>query len=125
MDKEKKCNHENCNCEKEELATIVTFTDDDGKEIDFQYIHSIEKDGKKYGAFEPLEELPEEEAGIVILEITKEDEESFEYAAVEDEALLDELFEQLCADFDAMEECDCDHEDCHCGDGDCHCHDNK
>ena len=73
MDKEKKCNHENCNCEKEELATIVTFTDDDGKEIDFQYIHSIEKDGKKYGAFEPLEELPEEEAGIVILEITKED----------------------------------------------------
>jgi uncharacterized protein YrzB (UPF0473 family) len=61
MDKEKKCNHENCNCEKEELATIVTFTDDDGKEIDFQYIHSIEKDGKKYGAFEPLEELPEEE----------------------------------------------------------------
>ena len=71
------------------------------------------------------EELPEEEAGIVILEITKEDEESFEYAAVEDEALLDELFEQLCADFDAMEECDCDHEDCHCGDGDCHCHDKK
>ena len=122
MDKEKNC----CNTEEtlEQTECIVTFTADDGTNIDCRYIHAFERDGKKYGAFEPIDD---EEAGVIILEIKNEDGDAFEYEAVEDEELLDALFDQLCDEYEALcgeDGCDGDC-DCGCEGGPCHCHDEK
>ena len=69
----------------EEEAAILTLTDENGNDIDFEYLDVIEYEGKEYMFLMPIEE---ESAEIVILEIQPVDEETENYLAVEDESIL-------------------------------------
>ena len=73
----------------EEESAVLTLTDENGEDIDFEYLDCIEYQGKEY-----LVLLPEEEdaAELVILEVEPVDEEVENYLAVEDEAVLEAVY---------------------------------
>ena len=74
---------------QEEEASLITLTDDNGVETTFEYLDCIEYQGKEYLVMIPAEEDANE---IVILEIEPVDEENENYLAVEDEAVLDAVY---------------------------------
>ena len=81
---------ENENLIPEEEVSILTLTDENGADIDFEYLDCIEYEGKEYLVLMPMDE---EEGEVVILEVEPVDEENENYLAIEDEALLNTIFE--------------------------------
>ena len=75
--------------QEEEQSNILTLTDENGVDTDFEYLDCIEYEGTEYLVLMPVEG---EEAEIVILEIQPVDEENENYLAVEDEAVLDAVY---------------------------------
>ena len=73
----------------DEEDSILTLTDENGEEMQFEYMDCIEYQGTEYLILMPLDE---ESAEIVILEIQPVDEENENYVAVEDEAILDAVY---------------------------------
>ena len=73
----------------EEEESILTLTDENGVDMQFEYLDCIEYQGIEYLILMPLSE---ESAEIVILEIQPVDEENENYVAVEDEAILDTVY---------------------------------
>ena len=73
----------------EEESAVLTLTDENGVDIDFEYLDCIEYRGKEYLVLLPAEEGAME---IVILEVQPVDEENENYIAVEDEAVLDAVY---------------------------------
>ncbi len=73
----------------EEEESILTLTDENGDEIQFEYLDCIQYEGKEYLILMPVDEESNE---IVILEIQPVDEENENYVAVEDEAVLDAVY---------------------------------
>ena len=80
---------ENKDLLQEEEASIITFVDEDGEEVTFEYLDCIEYEGKEYLALLPTDEGSNE---VVILEIEPVDEENENYLAVDDEAVLDAVY---------------------------------
>ena len=80
---------ENKDLLQEEEASIITFVDENGEDVTFEYLDCIEYEGKEYLALLPVEEDNNE---VVILEIEPVDEENENYLAVEDEAILDDVY---------------------------------
>ena len=76
----------------EELNNIITLNDENGEEVQFEFLDLIEYNNEEYVILLPLEET--EEAGeVVILKVENtesEDEES--YVGVEDEEELNAVF---------------------------------
>ena len=72
-----------------EEDSIVTFVDEDGEELTFEFLDSIEYEGKEYLALLPAEEDNNE---IVILEVEPIDEENENYLTVDDEATLEAVY---------------------------------
>ncbi len=88
-----------CGCEEE----VVELTTDDGKKLKFFVVGTIEYKGKNYSAFEPAEEIDGlEEDDLVIFELAGDGEEA-ELLPIEDEALLDEVFQEFCRAIDEEE----------------------
>ena len=82
-----------CGCEDE----IVELTTDDGKKLKFYVVGTIEYKGKNYSAFEPAEKIDGiEDDDLVIFELAGDDEETADLLPIEDEQLLDEVFEEFC-----------------------------
>ena len=75
---------------EEEESSILTLTDENGVDTDFEYLDCIEYKGKEYLVLMPVESV---ETEIVILEIEPVDEENENYLAVEDEKLLNAVYE--------------------------------
>ena len=73
----------------EEEASILTLTDENGEDMEFEYLDCIEYQGKEYLVLMPVDDESNE---IVILEIQPVDEENENYVAVEDEAVLDAVY---------------------------------
>ena len=73
----------------EEEDSILTLTDENGVDAQFEYMDCIEYQGTEYLILMPLEG---EEAEIVILAIEPVDEENENYLAVEDEAVLEAVY---------------------------------
>ncbi len=73
----------------EEEVSIITLTDENGNDTQFEYLDVIEYEGKEYLILMPADEGSAE---IVILEIEPVDEETENYLAVEDEAVLDAVY---------------------------------
>ena len=71
----------------EEEVSILTVTDENGQDVDFEYLDCIEYQGTEY-----LVLMPAGEDEIVIMEIEPVDEENENYLAVEDEAVLDAVY---------------------------------
>ena len=75
--------------EDEELDNILTLTDENGEEADFEYLDTIEYEGKEYIVLIPMEDDANE---ILILEVQPVDEDLENYVAVTDEAILDAVY---------------------------------
>jgi len=75
---------------EEEEEGVLLLTDENGDEIAFEYLDCIEYEGKEYLVLMPMDE---EEGEVVILEVEPVDEENENYLAIEDEALLNTIFE--------------------------------
>lgn len=88
---------EDCTCDCCDEEDIVELTTDDGKKLKFYFVGTIEYKGKNYSAFEPAEQIDGiEDDDLVIFELAGDDEETADLLPVEDEALLDEVFEEFC-----------------------------
>ena len=75
---------------EEEESSILTLTDEIGVDNDFEYLDCIEYKGKEYLVLMPVDTV---ETEIVILEVEPVDEENENYLAVEDEKLLNAVYE--------------------------------
>ena len=74
---------------QEEESSIISLTDENGNEVEFEYLDCIEYEGKEYLVLIPNEENAEE---IVILEVQPVDEETENYVSVENEEILNTVF---------------------------------
>lgn len=78
----------------EELDNIIILNDEDGNEVQFEFLDLIELDGEEYVVLLPVEES-DEPGEVVILQIEDSDDDSEEesYVSVEDEEILNKVFE--------------------------------
>ena len=94
------CDHEHdhdCDCDCGCEEDIVELTTEDGKKLKFYFVGTIEYKGKNYSAFEPAEQIDGiEDDDLIIFELSGDDEETADLLPVEDDALLDEVFEEFC-----------------------------
>ena len=84
------------NYEGEELDNVVILNDEEGNEVKFEFLDLIELDDEEYVVLLPITEEGEEDEGeVVILKIEDKDEEADEesYVSVEDEDILNRVFE--------------------------------
>ncbi len=80
--------------EGEELDNILVLNDEEGNEVEFEFLDLIDYEGEEYVVLLPVEEESEEPGEVVILKLEdteSEDEES--YVSVEDENVLNKVFE--------------------------------
>ena len=74
---------------EEEEVNILTLTDENGQDVDFEYLDCIEYQDKEYLVLMPVEEDAEE---IFILEVEPVDEENENYLSVSDEEVLNAVY---------------------------------
>ena len=84
--------------ENEELDdNIVVLNDEEGNEVQFEFLDLVELDDEEYVVLLPVTEEGEEEEGeVVILKLEDNDDEDSEeesYISVEDETVLNKVFE--------------------------------
>lgn len=75
---------------EEEQTNVLTLTDENGVDVDFEYLDCIEYEGKEYLVLMPAEEMATE---IVILEVEPIDEENENYLSVSDENVLNAVYD--------------------------------
>ena len=76
--------------EMDNEGTLITLEDEEGNEVDFEFLDVVEYEGEEYIV---LIENDAEADEVVILKINAIDDETEEYNSIEDEALLETLFE--------------------------------
>lgn len=85
------------NEEMEENENYITLTDDDGNEVSFEVIGEVEYQERYFAVMIPFDE---EDDGVVILEIMpSDDEEMGEFLSIEDEELLQAVFEKFKSEY--------------------------
>ena len=112
--------------ELEELDDIVELTDESGKVMKFFHVGGTQFDEKWYSFFMPAEEidgLGDEE--VVVFEASEDEDGKPALLPVEDNALLEAVFEQFCREMEedasALEAEELEHGHCCCGEDDCDC----
>ncbi len=76
--------------EMEDEAPLITLEDEEGNEMEFEFLDIVEYEGEEYIV---LIENNEDADEVVILKINPVDDETEEYLSIEDEELLDKLFD--------------------------------
>jgi uncharacterized protein YrzB (UPF0473 family) len=81
-------------------STFITLTDEDGNEIELEYLDTVEYNGAVYMSFFPT--IPEEEAetaednddyGMIILKVVSDNDEEEELVTIEDEKELNAVYD--------------------------------
>ena len=75
---------------EEEESSILSLTDENGVETEFEYLDCIEYQGKEYLVLMPADEAATE---IIILEVEPVDEETENYLSVQDDAILNAVYD--------------------------------
>lgn len=78
---------------------LVVLTDEEGNEVEFELVDYLEYGGCEYVVLLPVEDTDGE---VVILQVVPVDDEMEEYIAVDDEGVLQsvfEVFKERCKDF--------------------------
>ena len=75
--------------EMENEGTLITLEDEEGNEVEFEFLDVVEYEGEEYIV---LIENDEDADEVVILKINAIDDETEEYASIDDEELLEKLF---------------------------------
>lgn len=82
---------------EDELSNVVVLNDEEGNEVQFEFLDLVELDSEQYAILLPVEEAEDEDAEgeVVILKVEDSDEESEEetYVSVDDEEVLNKVFE--------------------------------
>ena len=77
----------------EENENYITLTDDDGNDISFEVLDTIEYKERLFAVLLPFEDEDDE---VVILEVSPGESPEFDdFITVDDEALLNEVFEEF------------------------------
>ena len=76
--------------QEEEQVNILTLTDENGEDVDFEYLDSVEYEGTEYLVLMPAEEAATE---IVILAVEPVDDEMENYLSVNDENILNAVYD--------------------------------
>ena len=82
--------------ENEELDNIVILNDEEGNEVQFEFLDLVELDNEEYVVLLPVTSEGEEDEGEVVilkLEDTEDDSDEESYVGVEDEEILNKVFE--------------------------------
>lgn len=74
---------------EEDEVSILTLTDENGNDVDFEYMDCIDYEGKEYLVLMPADE---ESTEVVILEVEPVDEETENYLSVGDENVLNAVY---------------------------------
>lgn len=86
---------------------ILTFTDDDGNNIDLELVDSFEMDGMRFAALAEPETDEDKESLVYIMQIISESEHEDILVQIEDEGVLNkafDLFMERCEeDFDFVD----------------------
>ena len=80
----------------EELDNIIILNDEDGNEVQFEFLDLVELDSEEYVVLLPVVEDNEEDPGeVVILKVedSEENEDEETYVSVDDEAILNQVFQ--------------------------------
>ena len=80
------------NMEQDEIVELI---DEDGKEVQFEHLMTLEHQGKTYVCLAPVE--PDEEIGddeLVILRIDTDEDGNDCYVTIDDDEELDDVFEK-------------------------------
>ena len=86
----------------EEQNTLVTLIDEEGKEVEFDLVATFDYEKKRYAALLPMDDVEgvgEDE--VVLLEIVKTPDGEI-YRPIENEVLLDEVFNEFLEILDEM-----------------------
>ena len=78
--------------EMENEGALITLTDDEGNEVEFEFLDVIEYDNDEYIV---LIENNEDADEVVILKINALDEETEEYVSIDDEDILETVFDMF------------------------------
>ena len=124
---------ENENCEVFDEEDIITLQDEQGNSIKFAEVACVEYEDNYYVLLSPVEEVEgigEDE--VIVCKLEEGDDDSQLIVPLEDEELMQKVFDEYlrtvdecdcdecdCEDCDG--ECDCDHDDCDHDGCDCHC----
>ena len=84
--------NENILEEMENEGALITLTDDEGNEVEFEFLDVIEYDNDEYIV---LIENDEDADEVVILKINALDEEAEEYVSIDDEEILQTVFDMF------------------------------
>lgn len=76
--------------------TEITLVGEDGEEMLFEHVLTFIYENERYMALIPAEQSNEEEAELVFMHIEPDKLNGDKYAVVENEVLLDELFDVFC-----------------------------
>ena len=78
----------------EELNNIIILSDENGEDVQFEFLDLIEYDSEEYVVLLPVVEEGEEDDGeVVILKVEDIDTEDESYVSVDDEEVLNSVFE--------------------------------
>ncbi len=87
-----------CGCEDPE---IVELTDENGKAMKFYHLGTIEFKNAYYAAFQAAEEIDGvDDDELIIFEVADGEGEDSDLLPIEDQDLLDEVYEEFCRVFD-------------------------
>ncbi len=76
-----------------EQENIVELVDDEGNAVEFEHIMTVEHEGREFVLLVPVTEMEDvEEDEMIVLQISTDDEGNDVYVGVEDEALLEAVF---------------------------------
>lgn len=105
-----------CGCEDEEL---VMLEDENGNEVAFHHVTTMEYEGKEYVFLQSAN--PEDEGIVEIFELEEDEKEDCDHLYAVDDETYDVLFKMLMDEM-GEDECCCDDEcDCHHEHGECDC----
>lgn len=79
-----------------ELDNVIVLNDEEGNEVNFEFLDLVELDNEEYVVLLPTDEEDAEEGEVVILKVEdteSDDEES--YVSVDDEEILNKVFEKF------------------------------
>ena len=76
---------------QEELDNIIVLTDDEGNDVEFEWLDTLEMNGQTYVVVLPTEEDSEE---VVILKMEQEEDEDT-FVGLDDEAEINAVFEEF------------------------------
>ncbi|WP_040762000.1 DUF1292 domain-containing protein [Ruminiclostridium cellobioparum] len=80
----------------EERDDIVILVGEDGEEVEFEHIDTIEMNGNEYVVLLPVEDQENEEADeVVILKVDHGDDGEDSFVTVDDEDELNNVFEEF------------------------------